>query len=277
MAHVVADHIRNLTFAITDEPCLLPSGEGVCLAVSFVEQRYGQEILGAPNGFHHPRASGGGEFQQLFPELKAKQAYVMSVLADEESTFVRTLDRVLSTSRRWRRARLPAAPWCLPRRPPPVQLPGLPHGPHGAHGGGARHDRGRGGLHALMEEDCKISEKARSKGGSSKDMTMEAEQTSWLQSNGVGADAEDKYLWNEDPTVTVTALFTGAGRRGPAFRNPSRPTTAWWGWCVTRHPTTTSPAGRSTTPVILRPRTAAGDSVWRTANLRGLHCAQRIP
>ena len=55
-------------------------------------------------------------------------------------------------------------------------------------------------------------------------MTMQAEQTSWLLNNGVGAtDTEDKYVWDEDPTVTVTAIFSGRGQEGAGFQDSATP------------------------------------------------------
>lgn len=226
---VVADHIRNLTFAITDGAMPAAIGRGYVLRrILRRAVRYGQEILGAPNGFFTTLVPVVVEnFSNFFPELKAKQAYVMSVLADEESTFVRTLDKGVKYFKKVVEACKTSGSTVVPAKEThrlfsslgfPMDLTELM-----AEEQGMTVDAE--GFHALMEEDRKISEKARlGKGGSSKDMTMEAEQTSWLQNNGVGAtDAEDKYLWNEDPTVTVTALFTGRGQAGAGFQESITP------------------------------------------------------
>ena len=71
------------------------------------------------------------------------------------------------------------------------------------------------GFEDLMEKDREIGAKAEllRKGGAAKDMSLVAEQTSWLQDNAVKTtDASDKYVWNEDPIVTVTAIFYRAWR-----------------------------------------------------------------
>jgi hypothetical protein len=54
--------------------------------------------------------------------------------------------------------------------------------------------------------DRRISEQAQNarKGGSSKDMSMEAEQTAWLASNGVATTNSDaKYTWHCAPEAKV--------------------------------------------------------------------------
>ena len=51
--------------------------------------------------------------------------------------------------------------------------------------------------------------------GGSKDLTMQAEQTSWLQDNGIAiTDADDKYIWNTNVDANVSAIFTGRGQQG---------------------------------------------------------------
>ena len=44
---------------------------------------------------------------------------------------------------------------------------------------------------------------------------MQAEQTSWLQDNGIAiTDADDKYIWNTNVDANVSAIFTGRGQQG---------------------------------------------------------------
>lgn len=92
---VIGDHIRTLTFAITDGA--VPSNEGrgyVLRRILRRAVRYGQEMLGAPSGFFTSLVNVVVEnFSDVFPELKARQSYVMSVIADEEQSFNRTLDQ----------------------------------------------------------------------------------------------------------------------------------------------------------------------------------------
>ena len=56
------------------------------------------------------------------------------------------------------------------------------------------------------ENDRRISEAAQNarKGGGSKDMSMEAEQTAWLLNNGVATTVSDsKYTWHIAPEAKV--------------------------------------------------------------------------
>ena len=71
-----------------------------------------------------------------------------------------------------------------------------------------------------MEKDRKISEAAEAarKGTSSKDLTLESEQTSWLATNGVNVtDTSMKYVWNQNPKTKIVALFKGRGGATAGF------------------------------------------------------------
>jgi alanyl-tRNA synthetase len=62
----------------------------------------------------------------------------------------------------------------------------------------------------LMENDRKISEAAEAsrKGGSTKDLTMEAEQTAWLLNSGIEiTDSSLKYQRGIDLQAKVVACF----------------------------------------------------------------------
>lgn len=222
---VVADHIRNLTFAITDGAMPSAKDRGYVLRrILRRAVRYGQEILGAPKGFFTALVPVVVQnFSNHFPELKPKQAYVMSVLADEEATFNRTLDKgvryfkkVVETCK---------AAGSTEVSPKEVHFLFTTMGFPDDLTTLMAEERGltvdKAAYEALLENDKDVSKKARSaKNVSSKDMGMEAEQTSWLASNGVSpTDADDKYTWDEDPTVTVTALFTGRGQEGAGFQS----------------------------------------------------------
>ncbi len=221
---VVADHVRTLTFAITDGAQPSSVGRGYVLRrILRRAVRYGQEILGAPKGFFTGLVPVVVEnFSGHFPELVPKQDYVMSVLADEEATFVRTLasgvkyfKRVVETTKAAGASVIHAAEAhkLFGSLGFPVDLTELM-----AEEQGMTVDTE--GFEALMEKDRAISAQAEllRKGGGAKDMSMVAEQTSWLQDNAVQpTDASDKYTWNEDPTVTVTAIFKGRGGEGAGF------------------------------------------------------------
>lgn len=215
---VVADHIRTLTFAITDGA--VPSSEGrgyVLRRILRRAVRYGQEILGAPNGFFTklvPRVI--ANLSDFFPELANRGDYVMSVISDEEASFNRTLDQGVkhfnkvvaslnasgSTTVSGKDAHVLFSSMGFP-----LDLTELMAAERGL-------TVDTNGFHELMEHDRKLSEMAEAarKGSSSKDMSMEAEQTAWLQGHNVPqTDSEAKYVWYENPAAKVLAVFTGRG------------------------------------------------------------------
>ncbi len=92
---VIADHIRALTFALTDGA--VPSNEKRGYVVRSIlrrAERYGRMFLYTTKPFLHElvptvvQIMGGS-----FPELKRKPTYVARVILDEEKSFIRTLDR----------------------------------------------------------------------------------------------------------------------------------------------------------------------------------------
>ncbi|MBL9032731.1 MAG: alanine--tRNA ligase [Phycisphaerae bacterium] len=94
---VIADHIRTLTFAITDGAT--PSNEGrgyVLRRILRRAVRYGRQVMNAKTGFFASlvpavveRMGGAGGF----PELKKNPQRVIDILKEEEESFGRTLDR----------------------------------------------------------------------------------------------------------------------------------------------------------------------------------------
>jgi alanyl-tRNA synthetase len=94
---VIADHIRALTFSLTDGA--VPSNEKRGYVVRSIlrrAERYGYQYLGTKKPFLYQlvpavvEAMGGA-----FPELKHKPDRVAGVIRDEEQAFLRTLDRGL--------------------------------------------------------------------------------------------------------------------------------------------------------------------------------------
>ena len=92
---VIADHIRTLTFAITDGA--VPSNEGrgyVLRRILRRAVRFGRQQLGLVDPFLHKMVSvvvdsmGGA-----FPELKQHSKQVVEIVRDEEVSFGKTLDR----------------------------------------------------------------------------------------------------------------------------------------------------------------------------------------
>ena len=92
---VIADHIRTLTFAISDGA--LPSNVGrgyVLRRILRRAVRYGRQMLNARSGFFAQLVPVVIErFSGAFPELRKDPAKVASIIAEEEESFGRTLDR----------------------------------------------------------------------------------------------------------------------------------------------------------------------------------------
>jgi alanyl-tRNA synthetase len=93
---VIADHIRSLTFSITDG--VTPSNDGrgyVMRRILRRAARFGR-ILGANEPFMHKLVPVvAGTMGGAFPELRERADFVSTVIEAEESSFGRTLDRGL--------------------------------------------------------------------------------------------------------------------------------------------------------------------------------------
>ena len=78
---VVADHVRTLTFAITDGA--VPSNEGRGYVLRRILRRgvrYGEQVLGAKNGFISELVPVLVEsMKDIFPELEPKMSFVQEV------------------------------------------------------------------------------------------------------------------------------------------------------------------------------------------------------
>ena len=92
---VIGDHIRTLTFAITDGA--VPSNEKrgyVLRSVLRRAERFGRQYLGLKKPFLHELCStvvsGMGD---TFPELKASTEKVSKIIFEEEEAFLRTMER----------------------------------------------------------------------------------------------------------------------------------------------------------------------------------------
>lgn len=90
---VIGDHIRTLTFAITDGA--VPSAEGrgyVLRRILRRAVRYGKEILKAPEGFFAKLVPVVIQlFSHAFPELSGRREFVQKIISDEEQSFSHTL------------------------------------------------------------------------------------------------------------------------------------------------------------------------------------------
>ena len=92
---VIADHIRTLTFSLTDGAVPGSKGRGaVVRSVLRRASRYGWQVLGMKEPFLHKLV--GAVVTQLgdvFPELKRNPEKVREIVYDEEKSFLRTLDK----------------------------------------------------------------------------------------------------------------------------------------------------------------------------------------
>ncbi len=94
--HVVADHLRALTFAITDGAGISNEGQGYVLRrILRRAVRHGR-LLGADEPFIHKLIPTlVNEMGEAYPEIKEKESHVVNVVRQEEESFDRTLDKGL--------------------------------------------------------------------------------------------------------------------------------------------------------------------------------------
>ena len=94
--HVVADHLRALTFAITDGAGISNEGQGYVLRrILRRAVRHGR-LLGADEPFIHKLIPTlVNEMGEAYPEIREKESHVANVVRQEEESFDRTLDKGL--------------------------------------------------------------------------------------------------------------------------------------------------------------------------------------
>jgi alanyl-tRNA synthetase len=92
---VIADHIRTLTFALTDGAVPSNVGRGYVLRrILRRAVRYGRQMLGAKPGFFSQLVPVVVETMgEAYPELYTGTAKVTEIIREEEESFGRTLDR----------------------------------------------------------------------------------------------------------------------------------------------------------------------------------------
>jgi len=92
---VIADHVRTLTFAITDGAVPSNIGRGYVLRrILRRAVRYGRQMLNAKPGFFHQLVPALVDHMgEAFPELYSGSAKVTEIIREEEESFGRTLDR----------------------------------------------------------------------------------------------------------------------------------------------------------------------------------------
>lgn len=94
---VLADHIRAICFTIADGQ--LPSNTGAGYVIRRILRRavrYYYSYLDYKQPLLHQLVSAlATQFEQVFPELKAQEAFVQKVVKEEEDAFLRTLEKGL--------------------------------------------------------------------------------------------------------------------------------------------------------------------------------------
>ena len=92
---VIADHIRTLTFALSDGAHCTNEGRGYVLrSILRRAVRFGKQTLGVEDPFFYKLVQVVVDnFGGVFPEIRAKQADVEAELKEEEESFRKTLDR----------------------------------------------------------------------------------------------------------------------------------------------------------------------------------------
>jgi alanyl-tRNA synthetase len=92
---VIADHIRTLTFALTDGAMPSNIGRGYVLRrILRRAVRYGRQMLGAKSGFFNRLVPVVvSEMSVAFPELAKNPGKVTDIIREEEESFGKTLDR----------------------------------------------------------------------------------------------------------------------------------------------------------------------------------------
>ena len=94
---VMADHVRAVSFAIADGQ--LPSNTGAGYVIRRILRRavrYGFTFLNFKEPFLHKLVPVlGNQLKDVFPELDKQKEYVSKVIMEEESSFLRTLEKGL--------------------------------------------------------------------------------------------------------------------------------------------------------------------------------------
>ncbi|KAK8793299.1 hypothetical protein WA158_004658 [Blastocystis sp. Blastoise] len=219
---VVADHIRTLTFAITDGAVPSNSGRGYVLRrILRRGVRYGQQILKCEPGFFCKLVPVVVEnMGDVFPEIKEKMNYVQEVILDEEMSFNRTLERGLKRFQQEIDSMEQAnktnhtentiisgnvAFFLYGTLGFPIDLTELM-----AEENGYKVDMEL--FNKLLEE---ARELARSSGKdllSGKELELKPDDTSKLNHDNVPkTDDSFKYIWYEKQPATILAIFTASG------------------------------------------------------------------
>jgi len=214
---VVADHIRTLCFAIADGS--RPGNEGreyVLRRVLRRGVRYGREVLGGKEGFFASLVDTVVEVMgPVFPEVVRAQDTIKSVIAEEETSFSKTLlkgierfkkfaiEAEAEAKRNGKKALIsgPQAFLLWDTFGFPMDLTELMAEEHGLH-------VDKPGFEAAMAAAKELS-RAGAKKNAAGGLKFEAEATGWLGSEGIDHTNDSfKYSKSEDVYTTVVAILS---------------------------------------------------------------------
>ncbi|KAM3381587.1 alanine-tRNA ligase [Capsicum galapagoense] len=208
---VVADHIRTLSFAIADGSC--PGNEGreyVLRRILRRAVRYGTEVLKAKQGFFSSLVKVVVEVMgDVFPELKQRETHIRDIIAEEETSFGRTL---LHGIEKFKKAaqEVQGKQFCGQEAFVLWDTYGFPLDLTQI----MAEERGLvvdvDGFNVAMDAARERSRNAQSKnaGGA---ITMDADATSALHKKGVAATNDIfKFTWFQDHESEIKAIYTGS-------------------------------------------------------------------
>ncbi|PXF47861.1 Alanine--tRNA ligase [Gracilariopsis chorda] len=223
---VVADHIRTLTFAITDGAVPDSDGRGYVLRrVLRRAVRYGREFLNAqPKFFSNLVDSVVSSMGEAFPELHEKRKHVMEVIAHEETAFLRTLDRgtdrfkqIVDELKKTNAFQISGADafFLYDTMGFPLDLT-----QRMAEEVGFTVDEKGYAESMKAAKEMSRADRAMRSGVSGVRLVLEAEETAFLIGKEVKpTDDNGKYVWNHTPSARVMAIF--AGGRGSFVESTS--------------------------------------------------------
>lgn len=213
---VIGDHIRTLTVAITDGAVPDSDGRGYVLRrILRRAVRYGTEFLNAPPGFFAKLVdSVVASLGNAFPELLDKRSSVIDIIAHEEQTFLRTLDRgtdrfkQIAADLKKGNSTVIAGPdafFLYDTMGFPLDLTQRMAEEVGL----TVDENGYSVAMATAREMSRADRANRSVTGGVR-LVLEAEETSFLSGQSiVPTDDDNKFIWNHTPGATVKAIFAG--------------------------------------------------------------------
>ncbi|HWR83569.1 MAG TPA: alanine--tRNA ligase [Candidatus Deferrimicrobium sp.] len=115
--HVIADHVRALTFAIADGAGISNEGQGYVLRRILRRAAFHGRLLGVEDPFMFRLVKCVvDEMGQTYSEIRERQTLIQNVIRVEEETFARTLDNGLRTFRKTAKELLASGQTIVPGR-----------------------------------------------------------------------------------------------------------------------------------------------------------------